>query len=116
MKKFHTMNQKSMIKTLKVLDELSIKFPLMTIHQINFYSLAPHYGLNGKDFLSMVSFMDGVRQLKAKDGVNQTQASFFIDVHEVHQLTIKKNESRWVFDVVHGESKHKLSFEHVFDI
>lgn len=114
MNKYHVLNKQTIIKTLTTLDQLSLDFPMLSVSQVNFYALAPHYGLKGKDFYCMVVFMDGMRKLKAQDHLHNKTASFVVNVNELHQLIVKKQEDRWVFEMVHGEEKNHLSFEHFF--
>lgn len=113
---YHSINKLSITKTLRTLDELSEKFPMLKVKDVDFYSLARHYRLKGKDFYCMVVFMDGVRHLKAMDTMNNNMLSFVIDMNEVHQINVKKQgNDQWIFDVVHGKKKEKLSFSHVFE-
>jgi hypothetical protein len=114
MQKYHVINRLRITKTLTVLNELSEKFPKMTLNNIDFYSLAPYYHLQAKDFFTMVVFLDGIRNLKAMDRAQNKLVSFVIDMSEVKSITAKKEESKWVFDLIYGKDKRKLSFETSF--
>lgn len=105
MSNYHQMKQKLILKTLGTLHEFSEKFPMLTVSDINLYELAKHYDLHGKDFESMIVFMDCMKNIKLKDKETKEKMGSFVDLMKVKSIQIKKKQDNWTFKIKDNDDK-----------
>lgn len=107
---YHQIKQKEMNETLTLMAELAEKFPMLSVNQINFYEFAKFYQKNPKDFITMVVFLDCMKQMnhQTTNGI-----TYFINLEDVRKINVKKNQDKWAFDV-YNSAKEKVTLRHVY--
>lgn len=107
---YHQMKKQAVVETLQTLQAFSDKFPTLAVNQINFYELAKHYQKNPKDFISMVVFMDCMNHMNER---SENENSYYLDLAQVKQITVRRNKEQWVFDV-YKNTREKVRLSHVY--
>lgn len=113
MKTYNKLNQKDLIKTVNIIKDLSAKFPLMTLEDINYDFLSKEFQITKKHFVSTIVFIDWLH----KNGVH-------LDILDVNSLLVKSafvnnNEdggrlTRWQFHIKSKKNEKTLKFEHTY--
>jgi hypothetical protein len=95
--KYIDMQQKEIINTLKIIDDLNQNFPLLPITHLDFNYLSKEFNIDKKQIYSMIAFMNWI-----------ASKNTFIDIADLKSLKVSRGGNKWVF-IITG-IKHSTPF------
>lgn len=102
------MKKNKILKTLVVINEMSERFPMLKVNEINFQELAKFYGVDTKDLKVGIVFLDALKQAN-----RQSVHAYYVDVNEIDRIKINRKDEEWTFHVYRSKSE-RISISHNF--
>lgn len=114
MKQYDFLTQKDLTKTVTLLKDFSIKFPLMTLEDFDYGFLSKEFKITKKHLISAVVFLDWLKgsgtYIKMQDINSMKVKSAFVSEDEI------KNEQKYRFQFIikNKKTSEPVRFDHLF--
>lgn len=101
-----TINKRELINNLGLINEFSVKFPLLKSSEINYEELAKYYKVHPIKLKAAVGLLDAMRHINRVEG-----KSLAFDVEDLVKIKAKKQGQEWTF-ILYRTSNEKLKIKH----